>query len=93
MPAAGLRTAESLPRCVAWLPANQVLERRIEDCSPAPRGCPGHSPRVLYRSCQYQAATWDRPRRVIAKVEHHLGELFPRVGFIVTTPCSRLVVA
>ena len=34
---------------------------------------------------QYQAASWDRPRRVIAKVEHHLGELFPRVGFIVTT--------
>jgi len=32
-----------------------------------------------------QAASWDRPRRVIAKVEHHLGELFPRVGFIVTT--------
>ncbi len=27
----------------------------------------------------------DRPRRAIAKVEHHLGELFPRVGFIVTT--------
>ena len=27
----------------------------------------------------------DRPRRVIAKVEHHLGELFPRVGFIITT--------
>src|SRR5262249_7613628 len=34
----------------------------------------------------YQAASWDRPRRVIAKIEHHLGELFPRVGFIVTTP-------
>jgi hypothetical protein len=40
---------------------------------------------VRYRSFQYQAASWDRPRRVIAKVEHHLGELFPRVGFIVTT--------
>ncbi len=26
-----------------------------------------------------------RLRRVIAKIEHHLGELFPRVGFIVTT--------
>src|SRR5437016_5492430 len=26
-----------------------------------------------------------RPRRVIAKIEHHHGELFPRVGFIVTT--------
>ncbi len=37
------------------------------------------------QSFQYQAASWDRPRRVIAKVEHHLGELFPRVGFIVTT--------
>ncbi len=30
------------------------------------------------------AASWDRPRRVIAKVEHHRGELFPRVGFVVT---------
>ena len=36
-------------------------------------------------SLEYQAASWDRPRRVIAKIEHHLGELFPRVGFIVTT--------
>src|SRR5262245_40280152 len=40
---------------------------------------------VRYRSSHYQAASWDRPRQVIAKVEHHLGELFPRVGFIVTT--------
>jgi hypothetical protein len=44
-----------------------------------------HAPLVRYRSFQYQAASWDRPRRVIAKIEHHLGELFPRVGFIVTT--------
>jgi hypothetical protein len=36
-------------------------------------------------SIQYRAASWDRPRRVIAKVEHHLGALVPRVGFIVTT--------
>jgi hypothetical protein len=27
---------------------------------------------------------WTRPRRVIAKVEWHPGELCPRVGFIVT---------
>ena len=40
---------------------------------------------VRYRSFHYQAASWNRPRRVIAKIEHHLGELFPRVGFIVTT--------
>ena len=28
--------------------------------------------------------SWDRERRVIAKVEWHPGELLPRVGFIVT---------
>ncbi len=67
------------------LPANQVLERRIEDLLTRPRGRPSYAPLVRYRSFQYQAASWDRPRRVIAKVEHHLGELFPRVGFIVTT--------
>ena len=30
-------------------------------------------------------APWDRRRRTLTKVEHRLGELFPRVGFIVTT--------
>ena len=25
-----------------------------------------------------------KPRRIVAKVEHHLSELLPRVGFIVT---------
>ncbi len=76
------------------LPANQVLERAIEDLLVRPRGRPSHAPLVHYRSFQYQAASWDRPRRVIAKVEHHLGELFPRVGFIVTnlTRTNRAVV-
>jgi len=32
----------------------------------------------------YRAKGWDHPRRVVAKVEWHAGELFPRVGFIVT---------
>ena len=67
------------------LPANDVLERAIEDLLVRPRGRPSHAPLVRYRSFSYQAASWERPRRVIAKVEHHLGELFPRVGFIVTT--------
>jgi Transposase DDE domain group 1 len=67
------------------LPANQVLERTIEDLLTRSRGRPSYAPLVRYRSVQYQAASWDRPRRGIAKVEHHLGELFPRVGFIVTT--------
>src|SRR5262245_7315936 len=67
------------------LPANDVLERQIGDLLTRPRGRPSHVPLVRYRSFEYQAASWSRPRRVIAKVEHHLGELFPRVGFIVTT--------
>ncbi len=37
-----------------------------------------------YHNFQYQAKSWKRPRRVVAKIEWHAGELFPRVGFIVT---------
>jgi hypothetical protein len=33
----------------------------------------------------YQAASWTKARRVVAKVELHFEELFPRVGFIVTS--------
>jgi|GEM_PF-6200884 len=33
---------------------------------------------------KFSAGIWDTPRRVVAKVEWHAGELFPRVGFIVT---------
>ena len=39
---------------------------------------------VRYESFLYQAASWTKARRVVAKVEYHCGELFPRVGFIVT---------
>ena len=49
-----------------------------------PVGRPPKAPIVLYHAFMYQAAAWDRQRRVIAKVEWHRGELFPRVGFIVT---------
>ena len=58
--------------------ANDVLERAIEDLLARPRGRPSHAPRVRYRSFQSQAASWDRPRRVIATDEQHLGELLPR---------------
>jgi hypothetical protein len=42
----------------------------------------------------YQAGSWTKPRRVIAKVEWHPGELYPRVGFVVTSlsrPAERVV--
>jgi hypothetical protein len=37
-----------------------------------------------YQAVQCQAAFWDRPRQVISKIEWHPGELFSKVGFIVT---------
>jgi len=49
---------------------------------------------VRFKSFLYQAASWTTARRVVAKVEFHCGELFPCVGFIVTSlaASSRAVV-
>lgn len=66
------------------LPANAALERAIEPLLTRPVGRPPRKPRVFYHSFDYQAGSWDSARRVVAKVEWHAGELFPRVGFIVT---------
>jgi hypothetical protein len=66
------------------LPANTNLERDIAELLTRPVGRPSHKPVVWYKSVLYQAASWKTARRVVAKVEHHQGELFPRVGFIVT---------
>jgi hypothetical protein len=40
---------------------------------------------TLYKDFSYQAGSWDKPRRIIAKIEQSPNELFPRVGFIVTS--------
>jgi hypothetical protein len=76
------------------LPANQVLQRRIERLLTRPVGRPPKKPIVSYGSFHYQAAGWTKARRVVAKVEWHQGELYPRVGFIVTNltrPNKRVV--
>jgi hypothetical protein len=67
------------------LPANDNLQRSIVELLIRPTGRPGYKPIVRYQSFLYQAASWRTARRVVAKVEFHFGELFPRVGFIVTT--------
>jgi hypothetical protein len=64
--------------------SNAVLEREIEHLLTRPVGRPSYKPKVFYHSFQYQAKSWRRARRVVAKIEWHAGELFPRVGFIVT---------
>ena len=66
------------------LKSNAVLEQHIEPLLTRPVGRPPNKPIVLYHSFMYQAGSWDKARRVVAKVEWHQGELFPRVGFIVT---------
>lgn len=66
------------------LPANAVLQRNITHLLGRPVGRPSNKPKVFYHSFPYQAQSWDKPRRVVAKVEWHCDELFPRVGFIVT---------
>jgi hypothetical protein len=66
------------------LPANRILQERISHLLTRPVGRP---PNEVRRSCAnftYRAGSWTKPRRVVAKVEWHPGELYPRVGFIVT---------
>jgi hypothetical protein len=71
------------------LPANQILQNEIAHLLRRPVGRPPHYVQRLYSTFRYQAGSWSIARRVVAKVEWHPGELFPRVGFIVTNLTRR----
>lgn len=76
------------------LKANKVLQQRIAHLLTRPVGRPPNHVRRYYANFRYRAASWDMPRRVVAKVEWHPGELYPRVGLIVTNlsrPAERVV--
>jgi hypothetical protein len=76
------------------LPANKVLQESIAHLLRRPAGRPPNHVRRFYASFGYQAGSWIQKRRVVAKVEWHPGELYPRVGFIVTNlsrPAERVV--
>jgi hypothetical protein len=76
------------------LPANPVLQASIGWLLKRPVGRPPHEVRRYHASFRYRAGSWTKPRRVVAKVEWHPGELYPRVGFIVTNmtrPAERVV--
>ena len=76
------------------MPKNQILQESIAHLLPRPVGRPPNHVRRYYTSFSYQAGSWDRKRRVVAKMEWHPGELYPRVGFIVTNlsrPAERVV--
>jgi hypothetical protein len=76
------------------LPANSVLQERIGWLLTRPVGRPANEVRRCHTSFSYEAGSWNKARRVVAKVEWHPGELYPRVGFIVTNmtrPTERVV--
>jgi hypothetical protein len=67
------------------LPADNVLREKIAHRLTRPVGRPSLTKvKRFFEDFEYQAQSWDKERRVIAKIEWHPGELFPRVGFIVT---------
>jgi hypothetical protein len=66
------------------LPANPILQERIGHLLTRPVGRPPNVVRRSYANFTYRAGSWTKPRRIVAKVEWHPGELYPRVGFIVT---------
>lgn len=67
------------------LRSNKVLERHIGYLLKRSRGRPSTPVERLYTNSTYQARSWSKPRRVLAEVEWYLCELFPGVGFVITT--------
>ena len=65
------------------IPANENLDRDIAELLTRPVGRPSRKPVVWYKGFLYRATSWNTARRMVAKVEHHAGDLFPRIGFIV----------
>jgi hypothetical protein len=67
------------------LKKNAVLEKKISHRLTRPVGRPSKTKvKRFYETFEYQAASWSKPRWVVAKIEWHPGELFPRLGFLVT---------
>jgi hypothetical protein len=66
------------------LPTNPGLQGKIGHLLKRPVGRPPQEVRRFFASFSYRAQSWNKPRHVVAKVEWHPGELYPRVGFIVS---------
>lgn len=51
------------------LPANRILQDKVAHLLKPPVGRPPNHVRRIYGDFEYQAASWDKPRRIVAKVE------------------------
>ena len=61
------------------LKGNNILRSHIEHLLTRPVGRPPKIPVVQYHSFQYQAASWKKSRRVVAKVEWHVENCSPEL--------------
>ena len=67
------------------LKKNAVLDKKISHRLTRPVGRPSKTKiKRFYEVFEYQAASWSKPRQVVAKIEWHPGELFAKTGYIVT---------
>lgn len=67
------------------LRTNRVLQGRIARLLKRPVGRPPKGVKRIYGDFEYQAVSWDKPRRVIAKVEWHPGS---RVSALSSPTCQ-----
>jgi len=63
---------------------NPKLHEQVAFLTRRPPGRPPNHIVRRYTSFHYRAKSWPKPRRIVAKMEFHPGELFPTIGFIVT---------
>jgi hypothetical protein len=63
---------------------NPKLHEQVTFLTRRPPGRPPKGVVRRYTSFHYRARSWAKPRRIVAKVEFHPGQLFPTIGFIVT---------
>jgi len=63
----GTLEAEGYFYAIRLIP-NQILPRKIEHLLTLPVGRPPKKPIILYHSFRYRAASWEVPRRVVAKI-------------------------
>jgi hypothetical protein len=76
------------------LPANKVLQESIAHLLTRAVDRPPYHVQRFHATFSYQAGSWNKKRPVVAKVEWHPGQLYPKVGFIVTNltrPANRVV--
>ena len=71
------------------LPANRILQDRIGYLLKRPVGRPPNKVRRFHANFSDQAGSRTKSRRMIAKVEWHPGELYPRAGLIVANLAGR----